>query len=239
MEIIDWLNQNDGFFLVVLTTAYVIATIVTVRKMAKSNKIAQKNIEVFKELEKERNRPSLVFTIEPVKTVLVEAKVRNVGISTAHNISIETDPEISNLKKGREVKFLSEDIPSLAPGAELSTIMGSFNEFLEKIDNKSVSGFIKYQRLDGKEYKEDFNIDLSVYKGLASIREKGIDDIAKELEKIRKQIRHLITGFKKPLIRTIDEEDYQEKQKERRLTEEEMIRQNQKVANELKGHEEE
>ncbi|TYP95429.1 hypothetical protein LX73_0732 [Fodinibius salinus] len=224
-EIIEFLNQNNGFFLVLLTAVYVIATIITVRKMSRANDLTQKNIEVFTELEKDKNRPSLIFTIAPAKSIIFEAKIKNIGASTAHNISINTSTEVKIFSSDKNIKFIQEGIPSLPPGAELSTIVGSFDELKDNFEDSSVSGSVKYERLDGKVYKEEFNIDLSVYEGLQSIREKSIHDVAKELKKIRKQLRHVITGFKKPLIRTINEETYREEQKKQHQKAEEKLKQ--------------
>lgn len=238
MEIINWLNQNSGFLLVLLTLAYVISTVVTVWKMKKANDLAKESIDVFTELEKDRNRPSLFFTIEPVKSFIIQAKIKNIGSTTAQNVSIKTNPEIRNLRNNKKIKFIADGIPSLPPGAEFSTIVGTFEEFKEEYNSDDVIGYIEYERLDGKIYKEDFDIDLSVYEGLQFIREKGIHEIAKTLDKIRKDLHHLTTGFKNPLIRTIDEKKHKEEQDKRDQEAEKQLKQMAKEQNIDKSQEE-
>lgn len=212
MDLIIWLNENNGFLLVILTAVYVIATIITVRKMAKSNEIAQNSMEIFAEFEKDKSRPTVVFKIEPTKIILLEVNIKNIGVSTAYNIKVKTDPEIRRFDGDEKIKFISEGIPSLPPGSEISTIIGSFEEFTKAVSCKVVTGFIEYERLDKKKYKEEFHIDLSLYEGTSKIREKGAHEIAKELEKIKTELSHLTSGFKKPLVRTISETEYQEQQ---------------------------
>lgn len=171
------------------------------------------SMETFADFEKDKSRPTVVFKIEPTKVILLEVNIKNIGVSTAYNIKVKSDPEVRRFDGDEKIKFISEGIPSLPPGSEISTIIGSFEEFNKAVESKVVTGFVEYERLDKKKYKEEFHIDLSLYEGTSKIREKGNHEIAKELEKIRTELSHITSGFKKPLIRTIPENDYQKQQK--------------------------
>lgn len=213
LEIIDWINNNDGFFLVILTAVYVIATIIVVRKMSKSNDLAQRNIDVFIEIENERNRPVLIFSIELVRKVMVIAKVKNIGPSTASKVSIHTTPELKELETGEQIRFLSEQIPSLPPNAELSTVLGMYDEYKKMYGDQVVSGHIEYFSIGNRSYKEEFNFDLTINEGTSWVTELTIHDCVKEIEKLRREISHIASGFKKPVVRVIEEKKYQEEQK--------------------------
>ncbi|MEX1013835.1 MAG: hypothetical protein WDZ80_01580 [Candidatus Paceibacterota bacterium] len=214
LEIIEWINYNNGFFLVILTAVYVIATIVTVRKISKSNKIAQENIKVFTEIENDKSRPVLSFSVELVKKMIVVAKVKNIGPTTASKIKIDTDPELKEFDSGKRIRFLSEVIPSLPPNAELSTVLGTYPEYKEKFGDKVITGFIEYSRIGRKSYREEFNFDLTINEGLSWVTEYTVHDCVKEIEKIRKEISHIASGFKKPVVRILDEKEYQKEEKE-------------------------
>ena len=57
-------------------------------------------------------------------------------------------------------------------------------------------------------FREDVLLDLRTYDGLLHISEKGIEEIATSLERINTEIRHIASGFSKPLVRTMTEKEY-------------------------------
>jgi hypothetical protein len=63
MRLMNWLNQNQGFVMAMLTFVYVIATIVIAVLSVKSNRLAQQNVETIVELEKNRLRPYVIFNL--------------------------------------------------------------------------------------------------------------------------------------------------------------------------------
>jgi hypothetical protein len=95
MKLIEWLNQNQGFALTALTFVYVIATIVMAYLMIHSNNLSAKNIAQALKIEKDRTRPYVMFDLQ-FKGFNVYAILKNVGVTPAHNVKVNIEPELKN-----------------------------------------------------------------------------------------------------------------------------------------------
>jgi uncharacterized membrane protein len=57
MRLINWLNQNQGFVMALLTLIYVLATMVIAWLTLRVTNLSQKNLDMAVQLEKSRTRP--------------------------------------------------------------------------------------------------------------------------------------------------------------------------------------
>jgi hypothetical protein len=55
-------------------------------------------------------------------------------------------------------------------------------------------------------------IDLAAEEGILYLGRKDINDVANRLEDISKTLEHLASGYKKPLVRTISEQEHERKE---------------------------
>jgi hypothetical protein len=86
-RMVDWLNQNQGFAIALLTLVYVVTTVIIAIIMARSNYLASKNIRLSIEFEKSRSRPNVIFDIV-IENRTVHAVLKNIGQSPAKHISV-------------------------------------------------------------------------------------------------------------------------------------------------------
>jgi hypothetical protein len=105
-------------------------------------------------------------------------------------------------------------MPSLAPGGEITTALGTLARMKESFGGLRFRGEILYQDEPGTAYTSPVDIDLGVYESLTYLSRKGLHEIGTELEKIRTEINHLATGFSKPTVLTQDVKLYRQEQAE-------------------------
>ena len=190
---IDWLNQNQGATLALLTAIYVIATIVLVIVTVRGTGIAQRSLEAVERFERERARPYVTLSLVNKPLGTIQLLIENVGATAAYQISITTQPEIMILAGGPNVHpstesekrhpFIAKGIPFLPPKArEMNVISLAYARFKTHYPSQRFEGSITYTDKDGHQYKDPLVIDLSVNDGLSFMT---VHDVGTELHKIR------------------------------------------------------
>jgi hypothetical protein len=209
MNFINWANSNTGFLSFSLTLIYVIATIVLVF-------IANRQVNVALKLETGRNRPFVDFDLI-TRDGFVYAEVRNLGPVAAVDVRINISPRVSFPLRGQdiEIPFLEHSIARLPPGKTLSSLVEHWAQMRNKFPTLRFEGSVCYGSLNGPRCQESFVIDLNSEAGTHFVTRKGLHEIAETLGEIQKQISHIGTGFSSPLIRTVDEDRFQQLLRER------------------------
>ncbi len=180
---IEWCNDNQGFALVVLTAVYVIATITMVAVMAWSNRLAV-------DLERARSRPYVIFDIV-MTNKLVEAVLKNIGGTAAHNVRVTLSPSISSpIYGGKDLGLLRGPIRFVAPRREIRDFIASGPVFLEQNPDAQFHGQVEYEDAQGRPYSEPLHIDLNFHRGTGNIER---EDIGRELRKIRELLERLLS----------------------------------------------
>lgn len=202
LALINWFNTNQGFSMVLLTTVYVVATVLLVCFSNRANRIAQKNLESLWELERERTRPHVVIRFE-FSMPLVSLSVSNIGQTSALNVHFEM-PEKPTLAipemKGKQIPFLNSPISSLAPQESLKTVLGSWKNIREAWSNLSFSGTVFYKTTNGIAYSEPFSVNLADQEGLIYSSKKGLNEIAEAILSLGQdpKLRSILAQFPKP-----------------------------------------
>jgi hypothetical protein len=222
-SVIDLCNQNTGFLQALLTLIYVLTTIGLAAFAWRSNKLAQKNIQVLSNLEIERTRPYVTFEFYQ-ESPIVCFKLTNRGQTSALDVSITTNPRIRLLLGGavsfpkekteKDLAIIEHGVSSLAPGQEISGFVGSFDRVRETNPTLIYECALKYRSSSGRNYEELIQVDLRYTQGLMHLDRKTIHHVAKELEEIRRELNHLATGFSKPHVLTQDVADHRAEQDE-------------------------
>jgi hypothetical protein len=136
IEIVNWLNINQGFTMTILTLVYVIATIVIVIYNRKSIKELQNTRE-------EESRPYIFsYLHKDPRDNWFYFRVRNYGKTGARIEKLQILPQLIFAGKKNSVEFLSNVI--LAPNQMLQFIL---NEWKEETAQKKYDVTIKYQKL--------------------------------------------------------------------------------------------
>ena len=223
-NIIDACNDKAGFIMSLLTAVYVIATGFIAWLTHRSNALTAKGMAVAVKLEQERSKPIIVVDFAPDIPFFC-LRVRNTGQTMAYNIRFSISPEpkiclggknsVPAVKSESEINFVHNGISSLAPGAEMTSNLGTLDRIEESHGVLNFSGKVHYSDASKISYESPVDIDLRVYRDLLYSDRKGVDDIAKRLEDIHRELSHLATGFSKPFVRTQEIQDYRREEEEK------------------------
>lgn len=209
---IEWLNNNDGFVLAILTFVYVLATIILVGVSLFQAKLTDRSIKRASEAERRRYRPHVLFDLFS-ENITIYASLKNTGASPAFNVALKVKPEIYCEIRGqkRVSPLIGESVSYLAPSREIRDACAFGSEFDKHFPEPVFDGSISYEDADGTRYDESFRIDLRAQRQLLHVGKK---DPGKELEKIAKALQHLTSSRFKPLIRIMTEDQYRTEQEE-------------------------
>lgn len=114
MRFVNWLNQNQAVVMAMLTFVYVVATIVIAGLSIQTTRLAQKNLDMALQLERNRLRPYVVFNISSsTARKYTYASIKNRGLSAAYNVKVSIKPALVHHYDGqsplthREILFLT------------------------------------------------------------------------------------------------------------------------------------
>jgi len=209
---IEFLNYNQGFVMALLTAVYVIATIILVWVAQRQAKLTQQSIDFAAKAEKAKYRPYLVFDIVYEK-IVAYARLLNSGASPALDVKITISQRLKWKDNDDGIGFIEKGVSFLAPNRELSQPFGWTGEFFEQYPDLKFSGTISYKDAEGHAYSEAFSLDLSYLKGMTYI---GEIDLGREVEAIKKALEKFHSPTFRPLVRTIGESEYIERERELR-----------------------
>jgi len=204
-DIINWLNANQGFVMGLLTLVYVVTTVVMAGLMMHSNRLTR-------QLDEQRSRPAVIFNILS-RQHCVHAVLKNNGLTSAYDVEVSCNPPLAHPIGGKDMEtaITTHPVSFLAPQQEIADFIDVGHQFYNRYPKPVFTGTVRYKDRVGNWYAEDFEIDLTVLKNRTYLSRV---DLGKELEKIRRALESLGSGFKKPLVRTIDEKEYREEQRQ-------------------------
>jgi hypothetical protein len=208
--LVNWSNTNQGFLVACLTFVYVVATLWLVW-------LARRQLGQTIELERARTRPVVVFDAHVERHSFV-ARVVNCGQTVARDVKITVKPHLQYVYGGEDsvprdertkpIPFVERGIPMLAPGRSIEALIGFSKRVRSAYPDMRFEGTVAYLDAQGNEYSEPFTVDLAAIQALAYRVTKDIEDVAKQLEEIARTLNHVATGFRKPLVRVISEEQH-------------------------------
>ena len=212
-NIINFLNQNSGIIfpaiVAISTIIYVVATIFLVKETRKM-RIAQ-------------TEPYIDITYNPRKEwlKLIDIAIKNIGLGPARYIKFDIIPltkdevTIELIKELKEKHFLSSGLDYLSPGQEISSFFTNTDTaFKEKMTSRILIK-ASYENAIGKKYSNKYTINLSEMEGIIKIGlPPPLYKIAKDIEVIKDEIKHLTSGFKRLNIDIYTSEDRQKEKTE-------------------------
>lgn len=190
--VLEFLNQNSGAFDVIFSAIVAIATVVyavlTWRLTSETRKMREAQTE-----------PKLSVTIQPREEGInfIDMIIQNVGLGPAYNIKFEVNPDFE-YAKGKflsELGFMKIGLRYLAPNQKLQFFLTNMNENFEEKTKKPFEIKLTYQNSIGKTYEDVYLIDFSQLIGLCQLGEPPLYNMAKNIEKIQKDIHNLYTRF--------------------------------------------
>ena len=194
MGIIDWLNANQG---VVIGSAIVVLVGITGYYVYLTWRMLKAN-----------NTPEIAISLQPheAHVNLVMLCIENIGTGAARNIQFRTDLSFKpdGERALEEVGFLKKGIDYLGPGQKIEHFLVSVIGKLDELKKTPLEFRVTYTdsvKLKRK-HERAFRLDFGEDEGLAKVGKSPLFEIAKATKDIQKDIRHLTTGFHKPIVRT-------------------------------------
>ncbi|MCP4633699.1 MAG: hypothetical protein GY855_12290 [candidate division Zixibacteria bacterium] len=134
--------------------------------------------------------------------------IENIGSGAAYDIKFDINPDFEYLKG----KFLSElnimkNIKYLPPNRRIEFFLTNLLDDFEKLTKIRFDIKSTYNDYFGEIHNESFGIDFSELKDISRIENTPLKDIAKSIDKISKDFRHITSGFKRLYTKTIIENE--------------------------------
>lgn len=142
-------------------------------------------------------RPYVHFDLEPYGN-LVEASLRNTGLTAARRVTVTIAPPLKVAVAGEIRPFRLGEVPLalLAPNRELREYVGRREHVRSLSDDLRFSVSIRYENAAGHIYDEAFSVDLSGLFEMAYVARpttaKELQKIAETLKEIQRHIEHTI-----------------------------------------------
>ena len=207
-QVVTALDAHQGSCMVLLTIALVACGII-------SCYIAARNIKLMRKLEANRSSPYVV--IETTQSIpFYGVRIVNMGLTTARNITVETDPKIHIVfpRYRKPIGFLDSKLAVLVPQKAYACDIGSWDDIKEECPSMVYRCNVRYESEWGEKYEAEYVLDFSIYKHLIHREERTLTDLTKKFEEFCREFRHFATGHYKPHVLTEDYDEYNEKMKQ-------------------------
>ena len=192
MEIINWLNVNDG---VIIAIATVVLVIVTIRYTWLTGRLLKAN-----------DKPEVAVSLRPheAHVNLVMLCIENIGTGAARNLQFVTNPStIQGLDRPLEnIGFLRGGIPYFEPGRKIEQFLVNVIDKFDQLKQTPLEIIVTYKDSGNRKYESVFPLDFGENEGFSQIDRPPLFEIAKVTKEIQKDLRHITTGFRKPIILT-------------------------------------
>jgi len=185
--------------------ALIIYVIKTWQMASASKKSAEISEEILKEMKESRDQEIAPYVVAyfdiPYGKPCIYLVIKNVGKSVAKDVKLEFQPPLKN-SKGEEINdipLIKDGIGSIPPGYEIRTFFDSgisyFNKSNLPLTYKVKISYSGGLRLDTRNIEQV--MDLSAFKGLIFLNEKGMHELVKEVEKLVKHNDNIRQELKK------------------------------------------
>jgi hypothetical protein len=153
-----------------------------------STEVSREILEEMKESRDQEFSPYLVAYFDaPDWKPLIYLVIRNVGKSTARDVSLEFDPPLVNSRGSRidEMPFVVNGIPAMPPEYEIRHFIDLVHSFFGSSLPLTYKVKIAYSGgLKSETRTTEQIIDLASWKHLQNVREKGVNELVNEVEKL-------------------------------------------------------
>jgi len=193
MDVIEWLNSNQGAVMALLTALYVVATASMMRSMSRSNRLAQLSLSQSMLLDRQRTRPYVVFDLDFGNECsgCVHAVLVNKGLTAAYNVKVSITPAIEVVwgsDSPRPSGLIELPMASMAPGHREVDFLDTIPGFHQRQPDASFRGELVYEDASGTRYREPISFDFNYRKHVGAARSGNMHD---DLQQIQKQLSEL------------------------------------------------
>ena len=194
MEVINWLNENDGAIIGVATAVLVCITgyyAYLTRRLLKANDI-----------------PEIAISLRPHEAHVnaVMLYLENIGTGAARNLQFVTSPSvIPNLDIPLEkISFLRNGIAFFEPRRKIEQLLVIVigKEKLNELRQTPLKITVTYEDSVNHRHERIFELDFGEYEGFSQFGTPPFYEIAKATKDIQKDLHRITTGSRKPIVLT-------------------------------------
>ncbi len=180
--------------LVVVAGVFVSITWYLVKEIRKSVTASCNLVEEIKQVHKSECIPYVFVDIKPKEGQIqvLEVVIRNIGGGPAFNFNCKFTPDVLYREKP---KITISDLPIfknlkvLPPKEEIKFFFAPALEYMKDTTKpKEFEVFVSYGDIFEETHNDSFHIDLKVRNILLFTEEKGLNDVAKEVERLTREI---------------------------------------------------
>ncbi len=194
MEVIDWLNANDGSIIG-------IATVVLVG-------ITGYYAYLTRRLLKASDTPEIAISLRPHEAHVnaVMLCIENIGTGAARSLQFATNPSsVSALDIPLEkIGVLWNGIAFFEPGRKIEQLLvivlgkGKLNE----LRKTALEITVMYKDSANHKHKRAFRLDFGEFEGFSQFGTPPLYEMAKNIKNIQEDLHRIVTGSRKPIILT-------------------------------------
>lgn len=157
---------------------------------------------------KASDTPEIAVSLRPHEAYIhcVMLCIENIGTGAARDIQFQTDLSFKPDGKMalKEVGFLKNGIDYLGPKEKVEHFLVSVIGRLDKLKETPIEIGVTYADPVNlkRTHERTFRLDFSEDEGFKRIGKHPLFEIAKATKDIQKDLNHVITGFRKPVILT-------------------------------------
>ncbi len=210
-ELLTTLNQYSGAMLVVFAAAVTLFTVIFSLLMLR----ALQRMQAITNSSQAEPLVDVTYRLKNQWASELSLAVKNIGFGSAHNIQFDikalsetpiTRQLIKTLEKNTS---LHNGLRYLSPSQEISSYLTHIDDNTpEKIKAKLQVG-VSYENNAGKQYHNEYLIDLAELSGLQIDNTPPAHKIADNIEAIQKELKQLTSGFRRLKIDMYTEDDRQ------------------------------
>ena len=216
MEFIKYLyshvDSTPEFSALMTGIATVVLAIITWRYVRLTKHI----LEEHRLMRLDANKPEIVVSLLPHETHIawVMLCVENIGTGLARHVKFTADPSsIPSFDTPlEEIGFLKREIEVFAPGRKMQSFLVSAVGKFDELEQQPLKITVTYKDSENSKYKKNFPLDFSELEGL-SHEGSPLFEVAKAIQDVKEVLRHLTTGFSKPIVLTEPLSEYNRSQR--------------------------
>ena len=194
MEVINWLNANDGAIIGIATAVLVVITGYYAHLTRKQVKVS--------------DTPEIAITLRPHEAHVnaVMLYLENIGTGAARNLQFVTSPSvIPNLDIPLEkIGFLRNGIAFFEPRRRIEQLLVIVigKEKLNELRQTPLKITVTYEDSVNHRHERIFELDFGEYEGFSQFGTPPLYEIAKATKDIQKDLHRIAIGSRKPIVLT-------------------------------------
>ncbi len=207
-EMLNFLKQNSEALIVIFTAVVTLSTVVYAV-------LTGLLVSETKKMREVQTEPKINITVESFDFAIhiIRLNIKNIGLGPASDLQFE--PSVIEggesaeklLGEFTESNFFKTGLRHFGPGQNIYSTYTQTTEDFEGKSSSILSFKISYKSATGKKYTDDIMLDMSELKGRYQLGKPNLYAISQSLEKLQKDVGHIVSGFKRVKADVYSSED--------------------------------